>query len=91
MRPEPTRLSPAWEPGVRACPGGSFCLVRPPPHFWPWHPPRTKKLGCGWGSFLGEGQRGPAWAPGAAGPARVVFQTLAALPVLNWISGPSRA
>ena len=47
-----------------------------------------QKPRCGWSSFLGEGQ---SWPLGLPAQERVVFGSLEALPVLNWISGPPLA
>lgn len=51
-------------------------------------PSLGQKPRCRWGSFLGEGQSRPL---GLLAQERVVFGSLAALPVLNWISGPPLA
>ena len=55
---------------------------------WALAPSLGQKPRCGWGSFLGEGQSRPLGLPAQE---RVVFGSLAVLPVLNWISGPPLA
>lgn len=94
VRPVAGSVSLSLSPGLGArSPGLSRRLALHPCGLsallaWGLAPSLGQKPRCGWGSFLGEGQSRPL---GLLAQERVVFGSLAALPVLNWISGPPLA
>ena len=90
----PGSVSLSLSPGLGArSPGLSWRLALHPCGLsallaWALASSLGQKPRCGWSSFLGEGQ---SWPLGLPAQERVVFGSLEALPVLNWISGPPLA